>query len=99
LWFAREILPHAFDETPVAEIIRKSGGGIGDKGHQEAGFATPRDGGTGFVTILDTVGCETPRRSPRNSCVAFRRSYLQVISIMDGRRVVISGIVPHAIGR
>ena len=32
----------AFDDTPVAEIIRKSGGGIGDKGYQGCGMATPR---------------------------------------------------------
>lgn len=32
----------AFDETPVAEIIRNSGGGIGDKGYQGTCLATPR---------------------------------------------------------
>lgn len=32
----------AFDETPVAEIISKSGGGIGDKGYQGTSLATPR---------------------------------------------------------
>lgn len=32
----------AFDETPAAEIIRNSGGGIGDKGYQGTGLATPR---------------------------------------------------------
>jgi hypothetical protein len=32
----------AFDETPVAEIIRNSGGGIGDKGYQGTDLATPR---------------------------------------------------------
>jgi hypothetical protein len=32
----------AFDETPVSEIIQNSGGGIGDKGYQGTGLATPR---------------------------------------------------------
>jgi hypothetical protein len=32
----------AFDETPVAEIVRNSGGGIGDKGYQGTDLATPR---------------------------------------------------------
>jgi hypothetical protein len=32
----------AFDETPVTKIIRKSGGGIGDKGYQGTDLATPR---------------------------------------------------------
>ena len=32
----------AFDETPVAEIVRKSGGGLGDKGYQGTSLATPR---------------------------------------------------------
>jgi hypothetical protein len=32
----------AFEETPVAEIIRDSGGGIGDKGYQGTSLATPR---------------------------------------------------------
>lgn len=32
----------AFDETPVAEIVRASGGGIGDKGYQGRDLATPR---------------------------------------------------------
>jgi hypothetical protein len=32
----------AFTETPVAEIVRASGGGIGDKGYQGTGLVTPR---------------------------------------------------------
>jgi len=32
----------AFDETSVAEIVRNSGGGIGDKGYQGRGMVTPR---------------------------------------------------------
>ena len=32
----------AFSSTPVAEIIRNSGGGIGDKGYQGSGMVTPR---------------------------------------------------------
>ena len=32
----------AFASTPVAEIIRNSGGGIGDKGYQGSGMVTPR---------------------------------------------------------
>jgi hypothetical protein len=32
----------AFTETPVAEIVRNSGGGIGDKGYQGRGMVTPR---------------------------------------------------------
>lgn len=32
----------AFDTTPVAEIVRASGGGIGDKGYQGSGLVTPR---------------------------------------------------------
>jgi hypothetical protein len=32
----------AFDETPVAEIVRNSGGGIGDKGYQGTRLVTPR---------------------------------------------------------
>ena len=32
----------AFTETPVAEIVRHSGGGIGDKGYQGTGLITPR---------------------------------------------------------
>jgi hypothetical protein len=32
----------AFDETPVAEIVRNSGGGIDDKGYQGTSLATPR---------------------------------------------------------
>ena len=32
----------AFDETPVAEIVRNSGGGIGDKGYQGTSLVTPR---------------------------------------------------------
>jgi hypothetical protein len=32
----------AFKETPVAEIVRNSGGGIGDKGYQGCGMVTPR---------------------------------------------------------
>ena len=32
----------AFDETPDAEIVRNSGGGIGDKGYQGTSLATPR---------------------------------------------------------
>jgi hypothetical protein len=32
----------AFITTPVAEIVRSSGGGIGDKGYQGCGIVTPR---------------------------------------------------------
>jgi DDE superfamily endonuclease len=32
----------AFYETPVAEIVRHSGGGIGDRGYQGTGMVTPR---------------------------------------------------------
>ncbi|MCE7006746.1 transposase family protein [Kibdelosporangium philippinense] len=32
----------AFDETPIAEILRNSGGGIGDKGYQGTSLVTPR---------------------------------------------------------
>jgi len=32
----------AFTETAVAEIVRNSGGGIGDKGYQGRGMVTPR---------------------------------------------------------
>ena len=32
----------AFTATPVAEIVRHSGGGIGDKGYQGTGLITPR---------------------------------------------------------
>ena len=32
----------AFADTPVAEIVRHSGGGIGDKGYQGTGLITPR---------------------------------------------------------
>jgi len=32
----------AFSETPVAEIVLSSGGGIGDKGYQGCGMVTPR---------------------------------------------------------
>jgi len=32
----------AFNETPVAGIVGKSGGGIGDKGYQGCGMVTPR---------------------------------------------------------
>ncbi len=32
----------AFTTTPVAEIVEKSGGGIGDKGYQGCGIVTPR---------------------------------------------------------
>lgn len=32
----------AFTTTPVAEIVEKSGGGIGDKGYQGCGMVTPR---------------------------------------------------------
>lgn len=32
----------AFAETPVAEIVKNSGGGIGDKGYQGCGMVTPR---------------------------------------------------------
>ena len=32
----------AFTTTPVAEIVEKSGGGIGDKGYQGCGMITPR---------------------------------------------------------
>ena len=32
----------AFTDTPVSEIISHSGGGIGDKGYQGTGLATPR---------------------------------------------------------
>ncbi|WP_147397527.1 transposase family protein, partial [Amycolatopsis panacis] len=32
----------AFDETPIAEIVRNSGGGIGDKGYQGTSLVTPR---------------------------------------------------------
>jgi hypothetical protein len=32
----------AFEETPVAEIVSSSGGGIGDKGYQGTDLATPR---------------------------------------------------------
>jgi len=32
----------AFVSTPVAEIVRNSGGGIGDKGYQGCGMVTPR---------------------------------------------------------
>lgn len=31
----------AFAETPVAEIVKASGGGVGDKGYQGTGLATP----------------------------------------------------------
>jgi hypothetical protein len=31
----------AFRETPVAEIVKNSGGGIGDKGYQGSGMVTP----------------------------------------------------------
>ena len=36
--------------------------------------------GTRTVTIRDTVGCETPFMSPRNSCVPFCRRYMHAIS-------------------
>lgn len=32
----------AYDETPVGEIVRNSGGGIGDKGYQGTELVTPR---------------------------------------------------------
>jgi hypothetical protein len=32
----------AFDETPTAEIVQKSSGGIGDKGYQGTSLITPR---------------------------------------------------------
>jgi hypothetical protein len=32
----------AFEETPAAEIVHNSGGGIGDKGYQGTDLATPR---------------------------------------------------------
>lgn len=32
----------AYDETPVAEIVENSGGGIGDKGYQGTKMGTPR---------------------------------------------------------
>lgn len=32
----------AFDQVPVAEIVRNSGGGIGDKGYQGTDLVTPR---------------------------------------------------------
>ena len=32
----------AFNETPVMEIVRQSGGGIGDKGYQGTDLVTPR---------------------------------------------------------
>lgn len=32
----------AYESTPVAEIVRHSGGGIGDKGYQGTGLITPR---------------------------------------------------------
>ncbi len=32
----------AFEGTPAAEIVRNSGGGIGDKGYQGCGMITPR---------------------------------------------------------
>jgi DDE superfamily endonuclease/Helix-turn-helix of DDE superfamily endonuclease len=32
----------AFDTTPVTKIVASSGGGIGDKGYQGCGMATPR---------------------------------------------------------
>jgi len=32
----------AFNQAPVAEIVRNSGGGIGDKGYQGCGIVTPR---------------------------------------------------------
>jgi DDE superfamily endonuclease len=32
----------AFRQAPVAEIVRNSGGGIGDKGYQGCGIVTPR---------------------------------------------------------
>jgi hypothetical protein len=41
----------AFAETPAAEIIRNSGGGIGDKGYQGAGLATPRKKGSSVVSV------------------------------------------------
>jgi hypothetical protein len=32
----------AFKETPIAEIVKSSGGGIGDKGYQGSGMVTPK---------------------------------------------------------
>lgn len=32
----------AFEESPVKQIVERSGGGIGDKGYQGTGLATPR---------------------------------------------------------
>jgi hypothetical protein len=46
----------AFRETPVAEIILRSGGGIGDKGYQGTGMITPRKkpiGPLGELSIAD----------------------------------------------
>jgi hypothetical protein len=50
----------AFRETPVAEIVKNSGGGIGDKGYQGSGMVTPvkkPEGGELTVRTKDT----TPR--------------------------------------
>src|SRR4051794_31957824 len=47
--------------------------------------------GTNVVTILDTVGCDTSRRSPRNSWVPFCRRYIHAISTARYN--------PHAFGR
>lgn len=46
----------AFRETPVAEIVLRSGGGIGDRGYQGTGMITPRKkpiGPLGELSIAD----------------------------------------------
>ncbi len=41
----------AFASTPVAEIVRNSGGGIADKGYQGCGMVTPRKKPAGGVLL------------------------------------------------
>jgi hypothetical protein len=51
----------AFNETPVAEIVRNSGGGIGDRGYQGTGMITPRKkpvGPLGELSLADKA-CNT----------------------------------------
>ncbi len=43
---------NAFASTPVAEIVRNSGGGIADKGYQGCGMVTPRKKPAGGELLL-----------------------------------------------
>jgi hypothetical protein len=68
----------AFSTTPVEEIVQQSGGGIGDKGYQGCGMATPRKtppGGELSPRDKDNNAAMSALRAPIERVIAHFKSW------------------------